>query len=69
VPKLLWDASALSKRYYKEIGSDTVNTLFAAVPAESMLTTFVSYAETASILRRKYNRGDISLANFHQSRF
>ena len=29
---LLWDASALAKRYAPETGSDTVDALFAAVP-------------------------------------
>jgi hypothetical protein len=31
VTHVLWDASALAKRYIAEVGSDTVNALFAAV--------------------------------------
>jgi predicted nucleic acid-binding protein len=61
---LLWDASALAKRYAPEIGSASVDALFAAVAAAQMAVTFLGYAETYSILLRKHNRGDISTTTF-----
>jgi predicted nucleic acid-binding protein len=61
---LLWDASALTKRYYAETGSDTVDALFAAAPVPRMVTTFWGYAETYASLWRKRNRGDISTGAF-----
>jgi len=60
VPVLHWDASALTKRYYAEIGSDVVDALFAALPLSQMVTTFWGYAETYASLLRKRNRGEIS---------
>lgn len=56
---LLWDASALSKRYAPEIGRETVTTLVASIPASQRVTTFLGYAEIHSVLIRKLNRGDI----------
>jgi hypothetical protein len=64
VPILFWDASALTKRYYAEVGSDTVDTLFAAVPVPRMVTTFWGYVETYASLLRRRNRGDISAGSF-----
>ena len=64
MPILLWDASALAKRYAPETGSDTVDALFAAVPAADMVSSSVSYAELYSILIRKLNRGAIDRASF-----
>jgi len=64
VPQPLWDASALAKRYTLERGSETVDAVFAGVPQSQMITTFLSYAETFSLLWRKHNRGDISLTTF-----
>ena len=52
---LLWDASALAKRYAPEVGSDTVDVLFDVVQPSRMvsssvdsalLTLFQSYIET-----------------------
>lgn len=63
MPVLLWDASALVKRYYPEAGSTTVDALFVAVSG-LMITTFWGYAETFASLWRKRNRGDISAASF-----
>jgi len=68
VPQLPWDASALVKRFYTETGSDTVNALFTFTPALQMASTYISYAETASILRRRFNRGDITLVAFNAVR-
>ncbi len=54
---LLWDASALAKRYAPEIGHQTVNALFTAVPRSQMVTTVLSYSETCAALVRKRNGG------------
>jgi hypothetical protein len=39
---VLWDASAMAKRFVAEIGSQTVNTLFLAVPPAQMVGTIMS---------------------------
>ena len=44
--QILWDASGLVKRYYEEQGRETVNAVFAAVPARQMHITPTGYAET-----------------------
>ncbi len=64
MPQLLWDASALVKRYGEERGTETVEALFASRPSPAMLTTYMGYAETAAILRRNLNRGDIDRPAF-----
>jgi len=64
VAQIFWDASSLVKRYYKEQGSETVDALFAAQPSLPMLTTFLGYAETHSILIRKCNRRDLSARDY-----
>lgn len=66
--RLFWDASALSKRYYEEEGSATVDAIFAATSPYLSDMTYVGYAETAAILRRKLNRGEIDFPNFQQAR-
>jgi predicted nucleic acid-binding protein len=45
MPILLWDASALVKRYSPEVGSDTVDALFLSSPASQMVATLLTYAE------------------------
>jgi predicted nucleic acid-binding protein len=67
VAVLLWDASALTKRYYVESGSDTVDALYTAASGARMVTTFWGYAETHASLWRKRNRGDISAAAFRSA--
>ncbi len=62
MPTLLWDASALIKRYTLEAGSDVVDALFSALPQVTMVATLWGYAETHGSLWRKRNRGDISTA-------
>lgn len=62
--QLLWDASALAKRYAAEVGSKTADALWAFVPTSQMTATFVGYAETYSILLRKRNRNDLNNAAF-----
>jgi predicted nucleic acid-binding protein len=64
VPVLLWDASALIKRYAPEAGTDVVDALFAEVPPSQMITTFWGYVETYAGLVRKRNRGDIAPVAF-----
>jgi len=61
---LFWDASALVKRYFVEIGSDTVDAIFAAAPMHDVATTPWGYAETYSILLRRLNGGDLDAASF-----
>lgn len=61
---LLWDASALAKRYAPEVGSDTVDALFAAVPTAQRVSSAISYAEIYSILLRKFNRSAINRTAF-----
>jgi predicted nucleic acid-binding protein len=64
VPLLFWDASALVKRYAAEAGADTVDAQFTQVPALPMVVTILGYAETYSVLLRKFNRGTIDLLAF-----
>lgn len=56
---LVWDASALAKRYAEEIGSETVDALFSTAPTRSMISTPWGYTETYSILLRRLNGGNI----------
>jgi hypothetical protein len=56
---LFWDASSLAKRYFGEVGSDTVNAVFAAAAGKDMATTAWGYAETYSLLVRRLNSGAI----------
>jgi uncharacterized protein len=62
---VLWDASALAKRFVAEIGSETVNAVFSAVPTAQMVTTIMSYSETFAALIRKYNQGRITPTAFN----
>ncbi len=64
MPTLLWDASALAKRYTEESGSKAVQALFANVPMSQMVSTIWGYAETFSILLRRHNQGVISAKAF-----
>jgi len=68
MPHLLWDASALAKRYYKEHGTDTVDAIFAHNFTSRMTIVYIGYAETAAILRRKHNQGLLVLSDFQKSR-
>ena len=62
--QILWDASALVKRYVAEIGSQAVNALFMAVPPAQMATTIMSYSETFAALWRKHNQRILSVGSF-----
>ncbi len=61
---LLWDASALAKRYVAELGTPTVNALFAAVSPAQMVTTIMSYSEAFAAMLRKRNQGSLSTTAF-----
>lgn len=67
MPQLLWDASGLAKRYYSEAGTAIVNALFSAAPASVMAVTYIGYAETAALLRRKLNQRAIDFPAFQQA--
>jgi predicted nucleic acid-binding protein len=62
--QFFWDASALTKRYAPEVGSDTVNALFSGSLAPAMLSTPWGYLEAYSALLRRRNRGTLDLAAF-----
>ena len=64
---LLWDASALVKRYVEENGTDTVETLFAGARRVRMALTIPGYAETYSVLLRRRNAGLISDRSFEEA--
>jgi predicted nucleic acid-binding protein len=64
VVQIIWDASALVKRYVAEIGSQTANALFMAIPPAQMTTTIMSYSETFAALWRKQNQSILSDAAF-----
>ena len=61
---ILWDASALAKRFVAETGSPTVNALFSAIPRGQMVTTIMGYSETFAALLRKHNQGALSVPAF-----
>ncbi len=63
---LLWDSSALGKRYNYERGSATVDALFGY--ALQMVTVDLAYAETANILRRQKNSDAINEERFEEAR-
>jgi predicted nucleic acid-binding protein len=67
MPLLLWDASALAKRYVRESGTETTNALFAAVPSVQQSITLLGYIETVATVVRARNRGQITRAAFQQS--
>ena len=67
MPHLLWDASALTKRYAEEDGSDTVDALFDAARQWPMAVTFLGYTETYAARWRKRNRGSISSVSFREA--
>jgi hypothetical protein len=61
---VLWDASALAKRFVAEIGSQTVNAVFSAIPRDQMVTTIMGYSETFAALLRKHNQGILTVTGF-----
>lgn len=69
MPEILWDASALVKRYYTEVGSEAVDAVFATLPVAAMATTFLGYMECAAILRRKFNSLVLDQVAFSSTRY
>jgi len=59
MPRLFFDTSALVKRYYEEEGSEVADQLVEAEDNEIVITS-LSVVETASAVRRKQNRGELS---------
>ncbi len=57
---LLWDSSALAKRYVPERGSNLVDYLFDESSNSRMVASVVVYAEVRSVLRRALNRNSIN---------
>jgi hypothetical protein len=68
MPELLWDASALVKRYWVENGAETVERLFRLVPRTRMAVTVLGYAETFAILVRKRNARLLGPDTFRDAR-
>ena len=64
MPLVFWDASSLIKRYFTEQGSATVNALFNQKPFPDMASTPWGYAETYSLLLRKFNGGNLDLSTW-----
>lgn len=60
MPIVFWDASGLTKRYYVEVGSSSVDAVFNAAATCQMVTTYWGYAETHASLLRKRNRREMS---------
>jgi hypothetical protein len=61
---LFWDASALIKRYFIELGSDTVDAVYTHSSTHDMATTAWGYAETYSVLLWRLNGGILDLPAF-----
>jgi len=59
---LLWDASGLVKRYLLELGSETVDAVFAEAAGSPMTATPWGYLETYAILHRRHNAGAFNAA-------
>lgn len=64
MPTVCWDASALAKRYTEEKGAQTVDFLFTLVLPRDMIATPWGYAETYSILLRRFNDRVLDAATF-----
>ena len=61
---LFWDASALAKRYTAEVGRETANAVFSNRGRHEMASTPWGYAETYSILLRRFNGSVIDGPSF-----
>ncbi len=64
---ILWDASGLIKRYLIEIGSETVDAVFAEADGIPMSVTPWGYLETYAILRRRCNAGAFNYAAYQNA--
>jgi predicted nucleic acid-binding protein len=61
------DASALAKRYVPEKGSTQVDAIFDRVASDRIRLLNISAGEVVSILVRKRNGGNISIADFREA--
>ncbi len=61
-----FDASALSKRYASEVGTEVVNAVFDLVPREKMTCSNVGLLEVVSVLVRKRNRNELPTATLNE---
>lgn len=68
MPILLWDASALAKRYVEELGTETVHAIFGQPSVSSMIFTCAGYRESHAILRRRFNAGQVSATRHGEAR-
>lgn len=65
--QVVFDASALAKRYVPEPGSTEVDHVFATVNPDQMVCLMLGAGEVASVLVRHRNRGRISRDLFAHS--
>ena len=68
MPALLWDSSGLGKKYAPEPGAAIVHALFGLTPTFDMAVAYICFAETASILRRKWNIRQLSQQDYTDAR-
>jgi predicted nucleic acid-binding protein len=61
------DASALAKRYAPEVGTPLLNHLFTTIPLDRLHLFNVGMAEVLSLLVRKKNAGQLSVADYSQA--
>ncbi|HEX7379582.1 MAG TPA: type II toxin-antitoxin system VapC family toxin [Pirellulales bacterium] len=61
------DGSALAKRFVPETGSALVDFVFESVPEHRVYLLNVGAAEVVSVLVRKKNAGNLSVADFSQA--
>jgi hypothetical protein len=61
---LFWDASALAKRYLPEYGTDTADALLSDPLVPQMATSPWGFAETYSVLLRRFNDGRVDRPTF-----
>src|SRR4051794_37254974 len=62
----LLDASALAKRYTREVGSAHIDRLFDAVSHDRLICLMLGVAEVVSVLVRRRNGGVIPAAAYAQ---
>ena len=61
------DANAIVKQYITETGTSLINHLFTRVSLNQIFCLFDSMGETRSAIRRKRNRGEITIAEYNQA--
>lgn len=61
------DANAIAKRYVTEDGTPLINHLFTCVSAKRKFCLFDSIGETRFVIKKKRNRGEITLPEFNQA--